>query len=233
MSYAYDNRAVAVPGQHRCPIGKNACMPPTPSLDRQTIVDAAIRILATDGPDGLSMRRLAADLDTKPMTLYHYVPNKSALLSMALSDVAANIPWTPPTGTPTQRMAGIVMDMYERLGELPWVVSILTTGTNVGVPALALAEQFLDATSELGLDDQRSLDLWRACWYLVQSELGWQETLARRKPGETSWHERLTPDDLIGLPRVAGLLGSWPNLSRAFDLREAVQAQTMAGISER
>ena len=60
-------------------------MPAARSLHLDEIVEAAIRILEREGPDALSMRRLAVDLGTKPMTLYNYVPNKSALLGLALS----------------------------------------------------------------------------------------------------------------------------------------------------
>ena len=46
------------------------------SLNRTRIVDAAVSLLEHEGAAGLSMRRLAEVLDSKPMTLYHYVPNK-------------------------------------------------------------------------------------------------------------------------------------------------------------
>lgn len=59
-------------------------MPPVPSLSRDEIVDAAIRIIGAEGVDKLSMRRLATELDSKPMTLYHYVDNKAALLQLVL-----------------------------------------------------------------------------------------------------------------------------------------------------
>jgi AcrR family transcriptional regulator len=41
---------------------------------------AALRIVDADGVEALSMRKLAADLGVNPMSLYHHVANKAALL---------------------------------------------------------------------------------------------------------------------------------------------------------
>lgn len=200
-------------------------MPPTPSLQRDDIVETAIAILKRDGVAGLSMRRLAVELNSKPMTLYHYVPNKSALLSLALSGVAARIPWTTPTGPPRERMITVAMDMFEKLREIPWIVAILREGTNVGTPALALANEFFTAAAELGVDDQDTLDLWRAVWYLVVSELQWLDTLARRAADDQSWHEKMDPAEVAHLPRVAEIIPRWAELSGRFDIRRAIEAQ--------
>ncbi len=206
-------------------------MAPIPSLQRETIVDAAIGILEREGAAGLSMRRLASDLDSKPMTLYHYVPNKSALMAMALSEVAARIPWAVPVGPPRDRMVAIVMDMHDRLAEIPWIVSILQQGTVVGTPALRLADRFFDAAVELGFDDQRAVNLWRATWHLVAGELQLQGTLAAREPGERSWHEKINPDDVADMPNVARLMGSWAEMSSRFDLRAVVSDQIDGAIA--
>ncbi|BBH63593.1 hypothetical protein ACTI_02780 [Actinoplanes sp. OR16] len=44
------------------------------------ILKSALRIIDADGVASLSMRRLAADLGVNPMSLYHHVPGKAALL---------------------------------------------------------------------------------------------------------------------------------------------------------
>jgi AcrR family transcriptional regulator len=43
-------------------------------------VDAALAIVDRDGLDGLTMRRLAAELGVEAMSLYHWFPNKAAIL---------------------------------------------------------------------------------------------------------------------------------------------------------
>lgn len=208
-------------------------MPAARSLQLDEIVEAAIRILEQDGPQSLSMRRLASDMGTKPMTLYNYVPNKAALLGLALNDVAARIPWAEPTGAPRDRMIAVAVDMYEKMRSIGWVVSILREGIIVGTPALALADAFLSAASELGLDDGAALDTWRAVWYLVASELQWQDTLSRRSRDEVSWHQSIDDSDLTEFPTVSRLLPAWAGHSADFDIRDAITAQVDGALAQR
>ena len=49
-------------------------------LSRSLILDAAVALVDREGLDGLSMRKLGGALGVEAMTLYHYVPNKAALL---------------------------------------------------------------------------------------------------------------------------------------------------------
>ncbi|MGW0232191.1 TetR/AcrR family transcriptional regulator [Actinopolymorpha singaporensis] len=51
-----------------------------PHLTPELIHATALAMVDADGIDGLSMRKLAAALDVNPMSLYHHVPNKAALL---------------------------------------------------------------------------------------------------------------------------------------------------------
>ena len=56
-------------------------------LDRTTIVRAAIAIADADGMDAVTMRRVAERLNTGPMSLYRYVADKDALVSMMVDEV--------------------------------------------------------------------------------------------------------------------------------------------------
>ncbi|MFF3358891.1 TetR/AcrR family transcriptional regulator [Streptomyces sp. NPDC002917] len=49
-------------------------------LTEAGIYAAALRLIDTDGVDALTMRKLATALDANPMSPYHHVPNKDALL---------------------------------------------------------------------------------------------------------------------------------------------------------
>lgn len=40
----------------------------------------ALQLIDADGVEALTMRKLAAALDANPMSLYHHVPNKDAVL---------------------------------------------------------------------------------------------------------------------------------------------------------
>jgi TetR/AcrR family tetracycline transcriptional repressor len=75
-----------------------------PRLDRDQVVRAALRLLDEAGLDGLTLRRLAAELDVKAPALYWHFANKQDLLDhMAhvmtqpwmhtISTTAAGRPW--------------------------------------------------------------------------------------------------------------------------------------------
>ncbi|WP_432076647.1 TetR/AcrR family transcriptional regulator [Streptomyces wuyuanensis] len=49
-------------------------------LTEAGIYVAALRLIDADGVEALTMRKLATTLDVNPMSLYHHVPNKDAVL---------------------------------------------------------------------------------------------------------------------------------------------------------
>ena len=50
-------------------------------LSRERILKTALHIVDEEGLEGLSMRRIAGELNATPMALYNHVPNKDALLA--------------------------------------------------------------------------------------------------------------------------------------------------------
>ncbi|MCP3785022.1 TetR/AcrR family transcriptional regulator [Micromonospora sp. A3M-1-15] len=58
-------------------------------LTERGIYTAALRLIDADGVGALSMRKLAGVLGVNPMSLYHHVPSKSALLRGVKNLVAA------------------------------------------------------------------------------------------------------------------------------------------------
>lgn len=51
------------------------------TLSRERILDAALDLIDRDGVAQFSMRRLAAELHTDPMAIYHHLPGKQAVLN--------------------------------------------------------------------------------------------------------------------------------------------------------
>ena len=73
---------------------------PRTALSEQQVVDAALRVIRSDGLDALTMRRLSRELGVSAMAAYYYVQNKQQLLDMvaarALADIAipsSDLPW--------------------------------------------------------------------------------------------------------------------------------------------
>jgi AcrR family transcriptional regulator len=65
-------------------------------LSRETILTTALRIVDDEGIDALTMRRLAATLGVNPMSLYHHLPNKAAVLGGLAELVFAGVEQSDP-----------------------------------------------------------------------------------------------------------------------------------------
>jgi AcrR family transcriptional regulator len=97
---------------------------PKPGLSLSRIVEAAVKIALSDGLAAVSMNRLAADLGTKPMSLYRYVSAKDELLVLMV-DAAAGAP--PPAEPGEDWRAGMSRWAWAYLHLLrrhPWVVRV-------------------------------------------------------------------------------------------------------------
>ena len=60
-------------------------------LTRNEIVQAALRIVRTEGIDAVSMRRIAAQFETGPSSLYAHVANKDELLQLMFEEMCGMI----------------------------------------------------------------------------------------------------------------------------------------------
>jgi AcrR family transcriptional regulator len=67
------------------------------AITRDAVLATALAIIDGDGPDALSMRRLAAALGRDPAILYRHAPNKAALLDSVAETVLAQLHVNPPT----------------------------------------------------------------------------------------------------------------------------------------
>jgi AcrR family transcriptional regulator len=65
-------------------------------LTREQIVRAGLRLVATEGIAAVSMRRLAAEFDTGPSSLYAHVQNKDELLQLMFDEICGDVPVPVP-----------------------------------------------------------------------------------------------------------------------------------------
>ena len=97
-------------------------------LSRDRIVRAAIELADAEGIEGLSMRRLAEELDAAPMALYRHVANKDDLLDGMIDLVFAEL--DVPTGSGWRTaMRERATGMRRALLRHPWAVGMMEGGT--------------------------------------------------------------------------------------------------------
>ena len=70
--------------------------PAKPPLSEAAILDVALRLLREEGMDAVTMRRLAAELDTGPASLYVYVSGRDELRAAMLDRLAGEIELEQP-----------------------------------------------------------------------------------------------------------------------------------------
>jgi len=95
-------------------------------LTRERIVTAALGMVDREGLERLSIRRLAAELGSSPMSLYHYVRDKSALYDLILEAVLQEIDIAEerPSAPPGERIIQIAQALRRALLAHPHAVPI-------------------------------------------------------------------------------------------------------------
>ena len=149
------------------------------ALDRERIVDAALRIVDADGVDALSLRRLATDLDVTPMAIYWYVADKSELMDRVGERVLDSIEVPPPRGDWQTQLRDVHIAMLRPLLEHPNAVELMVGRARYGRAGIALFEWILSILSGgAGLTPEQAFDAYQS---LYQFQLGFT-AMARRSP---------------------------------------------------
>jgi len=116
--------------------------------DKQSVVDAAMRVLAENGLPGLSMRRIAEELDVQVSALYWHFPNKQALLAAVSERIvgAAQADAAPDA-------VAIATALRDRLLAHPDGAEIVSSSLALGLLDLPQHALLADAAAALGLSD--------------------------------------------------------------------------------
>lgn len=138
---------------------------------RDEIVDVAQRVLESDGPDGLTMRRLAAELGIQAPSLYKHLRSKDdieALLQQrALEDLGATLEAAPSNvrdlGRAYRRWALQHPRLYELATRRPLNRDAIAPGVEAAAAAPLLAVT--------GGDVDRARAVWAVAHGLVDLEL--------------------------------------------------------------
>ena len=90
--------------------------PAKPPLSRAELVAVALQVMRAEGLERVTMRRLAAELDTGPASLYVYVRNTAELHGAMLDELVAELPLPTPVQAESWRTQLIdLMSSYTAL----------------------------------------------------------------------------------------------------------------------
>lgn len=134
-------------------------------LSEDAVVDAALAILQSDGLGAVTMRRVAAALDTGPASLYVYVPGREGLLQAMLDRVVATIRLDAPDPSGWRaQLHSLLQRMHRALVAHPGIAAMTLADPPTTEAVLALTENLLGILFAGGLDPQ---DAAWACDILV------------------------------------------------------------------
>jgi AcrR family transcriptional regulator len=96
-----------------------------PRLSAERVIDGAVELADRIGVDRLTIRKLADALDVKPMTIYHHVANKEAIIDGMVERVFTEIE-LPPTDRPWREAILVrCRSMRRVLARHPWAAPLM------------------------------------------------------------------------------------------------------------
>jgi len=133
-------------------------------LDRARIAAAAVALIDRDGLERFGVRRLAEALGVDPMSIYHHIKGKAALLDAAseavLAEVADTLEAGGDGGGDWEELARRIARAYREVAfRHPHVVPLLATRPQVSPVALSALERLVAAMRAAGLPDRVIADV--------------------------------------------------------------------------
>ena len=159
-------------------------------LSREAVVDAALAVLESDGIARLTMRRLAADLDTGPASLYVYVRSTTEVHALLIDRLLAGLDlgWDGEVDW-RERLRGLLVDYIVLLMRHPGLAASAQVTWPDGPHYLDLVELVLRLLTAGGVPAER------AAW-------GVDALLQQATAMAVEYHSRGEPDagqDVAGL----------------------------------
>jgi TetR/AcrR family tetracycline transcriptional repressor len=137
--------------------------PTTERLSRERILDAATRIVDEEGPKGLSMRRLAQELDVWPMSVYRYFQDKAELVDAVVDRATADIGEQSTAGGSWKgRLRSLLRETRAALAAQPAEFRVRFTAADSSPAALRVTEAGLADLREGGFSQEAAGACWRA-----------------------------------------------------------------------
>ena len=188
-------------------------------IDRDAVARAALRLLDDEGPDAVSMRRLAAELGVGTMTLYGHVRSKRELLDAAVDVAAEDFVLPSAEGGFRERFAVYLDAVRAWLERHPALVALRGREAIVRPAAFRISEHGMRLLLDAGLPPEEAARAFRLSFTYVFGH-------ALVAPGEPSPEERQAvtaavlslPEDAFPAMREAAV-GAGPALGGAEQFR--------------
>jgi len=128
-------------------------------LSRAEIVATAIAVADAEGPDAISMRRIARELRAGPMSLYWHVGSKEELLDLMLESIEAEVEVPEPSGDWRADLRAFARRIRAGMLRHRWAMEFLGGRPPSGPNDARNLERLLGMFDGLGLDGRTTMDM--------------------------------------------------------------------------
>ncbi|MDH6108709.1 AcrR family transcriptional regulator [Kitasatospora sp. MAP12-15] len=122
-------------------------------LSRERVIRAAVALMDAEGLPAFSMRKLAAELDVTPMSVYWYVDTKDALLELALDEVVGEIRIPPleDHGDWRRHLRTLAHEYRHCFQRHPWAGQLVGQFLAIGPNSMLFSTSAVAAATRSGL----------------------------------------------------------------------------------
>jgi AcrR family transcriptional regulator len=168
-----------------------------PSLSRAEIVDAAIAVADAEGPEAVSMRRIAQVLRSGTMSLYWHVTNKEHLLDLMLDALAAEVRVPDPSGDWRADLQRVARENRAMLLRHRWMMDFVGGRPPLGPNTMLNLDRSLAMLDELGVDTTLALNILETvATYVLGATLREMREIRVQRDYE---HSGISPDEWLPL----------------------------------
>lgn len=184
-----------------------------PRLTAEAIIATAIRVADAEGLEAVSVRRVAAELDSRAMSLYRHFESKQDLLVTMLDEGVGEILASRPLPSEwREAVADSARRMHAAYVRHPWMLTVAAEQARPGVNGVKLAKQMARALANLQLADD---DVWQLQGIVNDYVVGYSfRTLGTVRPEDME--AAIGASDIVEFPEIAAL----PDTLRARDSTE-------------
>jgi AcrR family transcriptional regulator len=184
-------------------------------LSRGAIVAAAIRVADDEGIEAVSIRRLATELEGRPMSLYSHIKDKSDLIALMIDEAmaAALLPGEAPSDW-REALRQIAQGTRTAARSHPWMIAMAFSHPPLGPNTLRHIDQSLAAVSTLPLPFDRKRSVLLAVDTYTLGFVRW-EILSPKAGGQCAQREAGVPskEQIDAYLREQAASGEYPHLA--------------------
>jgi len=179
-------------------------------LSPEAIVEASIRLADAEGLEAVSIRRVAAELDGRAMSLYDHFTSKRELLAAMTDEVVGEMLVSRPMPEAWREAVAVsARTMYAAYASHPWAIFAHAERVGPGPNGVKVAKQMARALATLPLEHG---DVWQVQGIVNDYVIGYSfRTVGTVNPEDME--AAIAASDVVEFPELAALPDNLRNRS--------------------